>query len=233
MARSRRRLSWLWRGLSSTPHGFPAGSTADTLGVLLYPTLDVLALAAGVRMFGAAWRSRPLLLVAAGLLAMLAADCGYAVSAMSYTIGGALDNGWLVAYLCFAVAACSPGTTVTRGAREELRFRPFRLEIVGLALVATNVAATLSAHAVDTEVEMIVTGFCSVALAGLVIARMAVVLRAHDRARLRARRASTDALAAQRDAETARGDWRPNTSACSSPRVGSGRSSSTRASRSC
>ena len=186
--------------------GVSAGSTAQTLGVLLYPTLDVLMLAAGVRMFGCVWRSRALLLVAVGLLAMLAADLLYAISAMSYTIGRALDDGWLLAYLCFAVAACGPMAAVTRAIREELRFRPIRLVLVGLALVATNVAATIGAHAVDTEIEMIVTGLCSVALAGLVIARMAVVLRAHDRARLREKRARTEALAAQREAEAARGE---------------------------
>lgn len=186
--------------------GISAGSSGDTLGVLSYPTLDVLALAAGMRMFGGAWRSRPFLLVAAGLLVMLAADCGYAVSAMSYRIGGALDNGWLLAYLCFTAAACGPLAATTRAVRDERRFRPIRLAMVGLALVATNIAATIGGHTVDTAVGMIVTGFCSAALAGLIITRTAVVLRARDRAGRRERPASTDALAAQREADVGRGE---------------------------
>ena len=205
-----------------------AGSSAETLGVLSYPTLDVLALAAGVRMFSDRLRSRPLLVVAAGLLAMLGADCGYAVSAMNYTVGGAIDNGWLIAYLCFALVACSPVAAVTRAVPEELRFRPFRLAMVGLALVATNVATTIGAHAVDTDGEMIIMGFCSVALAGLVIARMAVVLRAYDRARCESSAPGRVGLPPNTKRRRPERNWRLNMRACSNRRAAFGRSSNTR-----
>jgi hypothetical protein len=224
-------LAVAWGAISVS--GVSAGSTAATVGALLYPTLDVLVLAAGVRMFQSVWKRAPLLVIGAGLLAMLVADSGYAVSAMSYQIGGALDSGWLVGYLCFAIAALTPSTTLTRAEPEELRFRPGRLAVVGLALVATNAASALGAYAVSTDAELIVTAICSVGLAGLVIARMAVVFRAHDRARVREAQARADAVRAQHEAEAARRELAAEHGRLleSDQRSASGRSSSTPGSR--
>ena len=176
-----------WAAINAA--GASAGSTAASLGVLVYPTLDVLVLAAGVRLFGAMWRKLPLVLVWCGLAAMLVADTGYAMSSLSYTVGGALDNGWLLGYLGFAVAAQCPTGAAPSATVEQLRLRPGRLVAVGLALIATSVAGEISAYAVNDMVELVFTAATSAVLATLVMVRMAIVLRAHDRVREREQQA--------------------------------------------
>ena len=115
-----------------------------------------------------------------------------------------LDSGWLFGYLCFSLAALTSSTTLTSAEPEELRYRPGRLALVGLALVATNVASALGAYAVNTDAELIVTVICSVVLAAFVVARMAIVIRAHDRALAREAGAREQAVLAQHEAEAAR-----------------------------
>ncbi len=182
-----------------------AGATGTSLGALVYPAMDVFVLAAGLRLLGGISRvDRSLGLVALGVVAMFCADIAYAADAMHYTVGGTADNGWLIAYLCFALAASVRADTRRPIAAEELRLRPHRLALLALALLVTPIAAMIGSRAHETLSGAFLMALPSATLALLVLTRMAIVLVAHDRARVAERCAHANAVRAQRVAEVAR-----------------------------
>ncbi len=73
---------------------------------------------------------------------------------------------------------------------------------LGAALVATPAAAVVGSHFSDTAIEAIVLAVASALTTALVLTRMGIVLRAHDRARVAQERA--------RGAEEARGSSSPH-----------------------
>ena len=79
-----------------------------------YPLGDILLLAVGARLIiGGAGRSRPLSLLAAGVVGLLVADVLYGLTQLNgaWSTGGPVDTGWIVFYAAWGAAALRPDMT--------------------------------------------------------------------------------------------------------------------------
>jgi diguanylate cyclase (GGDEF)-like protein len=146
-----------------------------------YPAADLLLLALLARLLvGAGARNTAFRLLAGSLVCLLAADVGYAMlnQTGSFTPHHPVNVGWLWSYVLFGAAALHPAmaTLSERAAEPPPRLTLRRLPLLtAVSLVApTLLLLETWAH---THVDTAAIGAGSVALALLVVARMAGLVR--------------------------------------------------------
>jgi diguanylate cyclase (GGDEF)-like protein len=153
-------------------------ATMDTLGKLVtlaYPVMDIAILFVVIRglMFGIAWRPVHRLL-AGSLFSMLVGDFIYDVLTQhgSYSTGNPVDAGWLIGYVLVASGALHPSVAdlldeSSRPSALDQRRLPL-VALAGLVSPTILLVSTLLAKPVDVAVLAVL----SIALFGLVVARM-------------------------------------------------------------
>jgi len=173
-----------------------------------YPLGDILLLAAAIRLAMDAGKRQPAFYLLTGsIVALLVTDFAYGLVTLNGDYHGQviLDVGWISFYLLWGAAALHPSMRALEHAapNREPRLTPFRLALLACAsLIAPMVQMIQEIRRSDTDMLVIIAA--SVVLFGLVVARMAGLVRQHERsvARERILSASGAALvAATRRAE--------------------------------
>jgi diguanylate cyclase (GGDEF)-like protein/PAS domain S-box-containing protein len=111
---------------------------------IAYPLGDIILLCVLVRLvFAGGARNAPLRLLALGALGVLGADCAYGWVQLhgSWKVGGPIDLGWVLFYVCWGAAALHPSM---RELTLEQPWRPRHLRTTSLALLSiSSLAAPL------------------------------------------------------------------------------------------
>lgn len=146
-----------------------------------YPLVDLLMIAALVRLAVGVWSRTPAYaLLVAGMLSTLFADVVYAVQAVNgtYYTGHPVDAGWLVFYVLLGAAALHPSMRSLSDPIEEPPPRLTRTRLVLLSvatLLAPAVVAWEALH--DDHASVLVLLVVSAVLFILVIGRMNLLVR--------------------------------------------------------
>lgn len=102
-------LSWVYLIEPYTRHA--DDSQLSRLVSMAYPAMDVLLLAVAVRlMIGGGSRPRAFHLMTASIVCLIGTDVAYGAIELngSYSVGSALDVGWMATYLLWGAAALDP-----------------------------------------------------------------------------------------------------------------------------
>jgi signal transduction histidine kinase len=178
-------------------HG--GGSVAEKLVALAYPAMDVILMAGLVAVaLTPTWRTVAYRYLAASILLLLVADEIYAVAPEKYTGTTWVDSLWLLSYVLWGVAALCPSMVELSNPRRGRRARlsAWRLAFLVAALAAAP-ALLLYEH-IWGGVDLVALAIGSAVLSGLVLARLAGLVRALDRARATERDARAESELAQR-----------------------------------
>lgn len=173
--------------------------TGERLTYMAYPAMDALllvALAQLVAVRGA--RNRAYILVVLSVALWVAGDELYAIRYANYTSGGWIDVFWLASYVVWAAGALDPSVgQVSDPAKGPVpRLSPPRMVLLAAALVmapACLVYERVARHHVHLAI-----GIFGALISIAVFARLAQLIRSHDRARDAERAARRDAEIAQR-----------------------------------
>jgi diguanylate cyclase (GGDEF)-like protein len=151
---------------------------------IAYPAGDLLligmalALAATPGVKGASYW-----LLVASLVATLAADLGFNLQTLAetYVDGGALDSLWIVAYVLFAASALHPSMAQLVEPRPVTvtLLGPLRLLLLGAAMLVGP--GLLMVERSTTDAVLVVVAIATAMLSGLVLARLAAMVRHLDR----------------------------------------------------
>jgi hypothetical protein len=166
------------------------GAAAKLVSVA-YPLGDILLLAAAIRLAVDSGRREPaFFLLASSIVALLVTDFAYGVVTLRGAYDGQviLDVGWISFYLLWGAAALHPSMrTLERPAPErDLKLTKLRLALLTCAsLIAPAVELV---HELDQgDMDLIVIIGASVVLFGLVVMRMAGLVRQQERSVARER----------------------------------------------
>src|SRR4051794_3027764 len=158
-------------------------SLSARLVSIAYPVGDILLLAAAIRLAVDTGARRPAFyLLAASIVALLATDFAYGVMTMHGAYDGQawLDVGWISFYLLWGAAALHPSMReLDRPAERDTRLRPIRLLLLTCASLMAPVIAL--AQNLENAQDRGVVNVAAIALFGLVVARMAGLVRQHER----------------------------------------------------
>ncbi|MGH2935685.1 MAG: sensor histidine kinase [Gaiellaceae bacterium] len=163
-----------------------SGSHLLRLTSLAYPVMDLMLLFAAIRLIGPGLRVPAMSFLAGGLLFLLFSDFVYGWLQAKGRYGGPgdfLDGTWMAFYLCLGAAALSPSVRVLGAAREPapVTLGPARIAaLTGAALVAP--VAAIVEDASNKQVHVLAGAIASTVLFVLVVARLADVARAQQRA---------------------------------------------------
>lgn len=108
---------------------------------IAYPLGDIVLLSVLVRLvFGGATRNASLRLLGIGAVGVLGADCAYGWIQLhgSWKVGGPVDLGWVLFYVCRSAAALHPAM---RELTLEQPWRPRQLRLTSLALLSVSALA--------------------------------------------------------------------------------------------
>jgi diguanylate cyclase (GGDEF)-like protein/PAS domain S-box-containing protein len=156
-----------------------------------YPLGDIILLAAGVRLAIDAGKRQPAFyLLIASIMTLLVTDFAYGVVTLqnAYHHQLSLDVGWIFFYLLWGAAALHPSMRGLEHAapNHQPRLTPFRLSLLTAAsLIAPGIEITKELRRGDGDLVVIIGA--SVVLFGLVIARMAGLVRQRERSVARER----------------------------------------------
>jgi signal transduction histidine kinase len=145
-----------------------------------YPTMDFLLLAALFQsLYRGRTRGRLLTWVAAALLLQTVADLVYARLTLSgiYTLGGWVDAGWLLSYMCWGFAALSREPrerSAERATRAGLHWAP--LSLMFLALLSPPLTLIVEG-ALDKPLQLTAVLPAWLLIGILVFARLVVLIR--------------------------------------------------------
>jgi diguanylate cyclase (GGDEF)-like protein/PAS domain S-box-containing protein len=166
----------------------------DTLAKLVsiaYPLGDILLLAAAIRLAVDSGRREPAFyLLALSIVALLVTDFAYGVVTLEGNYDGQvlLDVGWISFYLLWGAAALHPSmVSLERPATDrDPKLTPFRLMLLtGASLIAPAVELF---HVLDrADMDLVVIIGASAVLFGLVVLRMAGLVRQQERSVARER----------------------------------------------
>jgi diguanylate cyclase (GGDEF)-like protein len=173
-------LSWLFL-ISPTAFAADMSEPARVVSAA-YPVMDLLLLAVAARLLlGAGARTTSFRLLTAGLVLLLVADTGYGVQNLlgTYRDGNILDAGWMFAAALVGAAGLHPSmsrvTEVSPAAGPDAT--PGRLAVLAMAALLAP-AALLVQYLRHSDMYVPIATGCCMALFLLVIARMAVMVRA-------------------------------------------------------
>ena len=168
-------LSWIYLIAPYAHHTEDAGLVSSFVS-MAYPTMDVLLLAVAVRLvLGGSTRTRAFQLLTASIVCLIVTDVVYGTIELqgSYSLGSALDVGWLATYILWGAGALHPSmrelssqapvsTTSLTGAR-----------VVLLATATLVAPATLVANSLwpIDGFDVPVAAAASAVLFGLVLTR--------------------------------------------------------------
>ena len=160
-------------------------SLSAKLVSIAYPLGDILLLAAAIRLAVDSGKRLPAFyLMVAAIIALLATDFAYGL----VTLEGLYDNqiwldlGWISFYLLWGAAALHPSMRdVDQAApdRRETRLTPLRLGLLTIASLMAPIVA-MAQDATDPN-DRFVGNLAAVLLFGLVVARMAGLVRQQER----------------------------------------------------
>lgn len=178
-------------------------SSSDQAGKLValsYPAMDVLLLAALVFLaLTPARRAVSYRYLSASVVLLLVADEVYSISPASFAGTSWLDAGWLLSYVLWGAGALSPSMRdlsepkPMRGSR----LTTMRLLILWLAIGTVPVVLIVERLA-HRRIDAVALAIGSSALSGLVLLRLAGLVRSFDRLRRDERAARSEAQSAQR-----------------------------------
>jgi diguanylate cyclase (GGDEF)-like protein/PAS domain S-box-containing protein len=169
----------------------------ETLGVsaklvsIAYPLGDILLLAAAIRLAVDTGKRQPAFyLLASAIVALLVTDFAYGVVTLNGDYHGQviLDVGWISFYLLWGAAALHPSMRqLEQPAPDRVpRLTPLRLTLLTVAsLIAPAVEATQELRRGNLDLLVIIAA--SVLLFGLVVLRMAGLVRQQERSVARER----------------------------------------------
>jgi signal transduction histidine kinase len=177
-----------------------SGSAAEKVVGLSYPVADVVLLA-GLVFLGLtpAWRTVAYRYLTASIVLLLFADELYGLAPEQYADAGWLDAAWLLSYVLWGVAALHPSMralskpSLARGPQ----LSTLRLAVLGAALGAAPAVLVIE-RATGRDVDAVAVAVGAAALSGLVLWRLAGLIRALDRLRGAERVARTEAESAHR-----------------------------------
>jgi diguanylate cyclase (GGDEF)-like protein/PAS domain S-box-containing protein len=158
---------------------------------IAYPLGDILLLAAAIRLAVDTGKRQPAFyLLTLSIVALLVTDFVYGLMTLNGSYDGQvlLDVGWISFYLLWGAAALHPSM---RGLEEaeadrEPRLTGFRLALLtGASLIAPGVELVQELKRGDVDLIVIIAA--SVILFGLVVLRMAGLVRQHERSVARER----------------------------------------------
>jgi signal transduction histidine kinase len=176
------------------------GSLGERLVAFSYPAMDILLLAALVFFaLTPVWRTISYRYLAASIVLLIVADEVYGFSPQRYASASWLDSCWLLSYVLWGVAALHPSM---RQLSEPARSEGPRLSTVRFAMLASALATAPTVLALQwitrSHVDVLAIAVGSGSLSGLVLLRLASVIRALDRVRMTERLARAEAETAQR-----------------------------------
>ena len=165
-------------------------STVAKLVSIAYPVGDILLLAAAIRLAVDTGARRPAFyLLASSIVALLATDFAYGLVTLAGAYDGQvwLDVGWISFYLLWGAAALHPSMAeLERPAPDrDPRLTPQRLVLLVCASLMAPVMALL--QVIDDADDRLVVNVTAILLFGLVVARMAGLVRQQERSVARER----------------------------------------------
>jgi signal transduction histidine kinase len=178
-------------------------SSSDPAGKLValsYPAMDVLLLAALV--FLALTPARQTVsyrYLSASVVLLLVVDEVYSISPASYAGTSWLDAGWLLSYVLWGAAALSPSMLDLSEPKlvHGPRLTTMRLVMLWVAIGTVPVVLILERLA-HRQIDAVALAIGSSALSGMVLLRLAGLVRSFDRLRRDERRARSEAESARR-----------------------------------
>ena len=186
----------------------PTMSLLPKLVSIGYPMGDIILLAAVIRLAVDAGKRRPsFYLLTASIVTLLSTDFVYGILTLhnNYNHQLWLDAGWIFFYLLWGAAALHPsmGELDHAAAARQPRLTPLRLALLtGACLIAPAVEVIKVLHHPDADMLAIIG--VSVALFGLVVWRMAGLVRQREKSI--AREAALTSAGAMLVAATSRSD---------------------------
>ena len=159
-------------------------STVAKLVSIAYPIGDILLLAAAIRLAVATGARRPAFyLLAASIVALLVTDFAYGLVTLAGAYDGQvwLDIGWVSFYLLWGAAALHPSMRELEAPAPDRnpRLTPLRLVLLTFASLIAPVMALL--QVIDRGDDRFVVNVAAILLFGLVVARMAGLVRQQER----------------------------------------------------
>ena len=154
---------------------------------VLYPVMDIVLLGAFTGFFvSPAWRTPAFGFLVLGASSQLVGDISNRINAGAYSGGSWINWAWMSTYIFWTAAVLHPSMRKLgqRTDVPETRVGRFRLVALGGALLTAPVARVIA----DSQHKMIgvwVVAVLQATVALLVVARMAVIVNASDRIRLR------------------------------------------------
>jgi signal transduction histidine kinase len=177
-----------------------SGDWVAQLVALSYPAMDVLLLAALVFLaLTPAGRTVSYRYLTASVVLLLLADEVYSVSPGTFVATSWLDAGWLLSYVLWGTAALSPSMRDLSEPKQAVgpRLSSGRLLALWIA-VATVPIILIVERLADRRIDAIALAIASAALSGLVLIRLAGLVRSLDRVRRDERAARAEAQSAHR-----------------------------------
>jgi signal transduction histidine kinase len=183
-------------------HPLVTGSS-DWVGQLValsYPGMDVLLLAALVFLaLTPARRTVSYRYLAGSVVLLLLADEVYSVSPGTYAGTSWLDAGWLLSYVLWGTAALSPSMRDLSEPKRAVGPRLSSVRLLALWIAVATVPVILIVERLaDRRIDAIGLAIASAALSGLVLIRLAGLVRSLDRVRRDERAARAEAESVQR-----------------------------------
>ena len=159
-------------------------STVAKLVSIAYPIGDILLLAAAIRLAVDTGARRPAFyLLVSSILALLVTDFAYGLVTLAGAYDGQvwLDLGWLSFYLLWGAAALHPSMREleTPAPDRNPRLTPLRLVLLTFASLIAPVMALL--QVIDDGDDQFVVNVAAIILFGLVVTRMAGLVRQQER----------------------------------------------------
>lgn len=175
------------------------GGTGERVVNATYPLADIVLLAGLTGLFvSPAWRKPAFWLLLGAIVAMIVGDELYGFWADTYAAGDPIDITWMSSYVLFGVAALHPSMRELEESRRQpaLRVSSWRVVLLTAALLSPA-TILLVQQARGAKLEIGAVFAASVLISLLVVWRLAGILRALERLRLREREARTEAVQAR------------------------------------
>jgi signal transduction histidine kinase len=177
-----------------------SGDWVGQLVALSYPAMDILLLAALVFLaLTPARRTVSYRYLTASLILLILVDEVYSSSPGTFSGTSLLDAGWLLSYVLWGTAALSPSMRSLSDAKRAAgpHLGHMRLLTLWIAVAAVPVILVVE-RLVGRRIDAIALAIASAALSGLVLVRLAGLVRSLDRVRREERAARAEAQSAQR-----------------------------------